>query len=302
MLYEKSRHAVKPASTPSARAWYPVGMGAGQVSKKSTGPGVKGNSERRVHEGFPSRLLHNARTITVHLPPGYVRDPLRRYPVLYMHDGQNVFDDARAAFGTSWRAAETADSLARAGRIRPVILVGIDNTGARLDEYGLYPEPSHDAGGRGEEYARFVLEEVKPFIDRTYRTLPGRSDTGVCGSSMGGLVSLTMAWKHPQRIGLCGVLSPSLWWARCRVLDDLEDDAAWMRRVRLWLCMGTREGNRRGHVSPHLERTRRLVELFDGAGLVPGRDYCYWEVAGGEHNEAAWAARFDKVLLYLFGW
>lgn len=271
------------------------------MSKKQQS-GAAGPGERRTHEGFESRLLGNRRAVTVHLPPGYVRDPVRRYPVLYLHDGQNVFDDERAAFGKSWRAAETADRLARAGRIRPVILVGIDNTGARLDEYGLYPEPAHDAGGRGEDYALFVLEELKPFIDRTYRTLPGRKDTGVCGSSMGGLVSLTMAWKHPRRIGLCGVLSPALWWARGRVLDELEDDNAWMRRVRFWLCMGTREGNRRGHVSPHLARTRRLVDIFDSACLVPGRDYCYWEVAGGEHNEAAWAARFDKVLLYLFGW
>ena len=119
---------------------------------------------------------------------------------------------------------------------------------------------------------------------------------------MGGLAALTTAWKHPERIGLCAVMSPSLWWAKGRVLIELEVAAGWMRQMRFWTCMGTREGKGRGHVSPHLKRTRRLVELFDGAGLVPGRDYCYWEVAGGEHNEAAWAARFDKVLLYFFGW
>jgi predicted alpha/beta superfamily hydrolase len=256
---------------------------------------------RRVHEGFESRILGNRRTLTVHLPPGYGRER-RRYPVLYMHDGQNVFDDDRAAFGVSWRAAETADRLAVEKRIRPVILVGIDNTPQRLDEYGPWADPTHGGGGRADDYAAFVLDEVKPFIDRTYRTLPGRADTGVCGSSMGGLVSLMMAWRNSGEIGLCAVMSPSLWWARGRILDELEDDSAWMRRTRLWLCMGTREGRRRGHVSPHLERTRRLVGLFDAAGLIPGRDYCYWEVAGGEHNEAAWAARFDKVLLYLFGW
>jgi predicted alpha/beta superfamily hydrolase len=248
-----------------------------------------------------SRELGNRRTVTVHLPPGYSRGAAR-YPVLYLHDGQNVFDDERAAFGKSWRAAETADRLARARRIRPVILVGIDNTPQRLDEYGPWPEPAHAAGGHAEEYARFVLHEVKPFIDRSYRTLPGRKDTGVCGSSMGGLVSLMMAWKWPERIGLAGILSPSLWWARARILDEVEADNGWMRRVRMWLCMGTREGSRRGHVSSHLERTRRLAGAFDTAGLLPGRDYYYWEAAGGEHNEEAWAARFDKVLLYLFGW
>ncbi|MBY0232102.1 MAG: esterase family protein [Gemmataceae bacterium] len=272
------------------------------MSKKSSGPGVKGKSERRTHEGFASRWLGNSRTLTVHLPPGYVRDVARRYPVLYLHDGQNVFDDARAAFGTSWKAGETADRLALEGRIRPAILVGIDNTPDRLDEYGPWPEPSQVAGGRASEHGRFVLEEVKPFIDRTYRTLPGRAHTAVAGSSMGGLASLALARANPDRVGMCAVMSPALWWARGRMLDELEEDSEWMRRVRFWVCMGTREGKGRGHVSTHLERTRRLVELFDGAGLVPGRDYCYWEVAGGRHDEAAWAARFDKVLLYFFGW
>ena len=218
-----------------------------------------------------------------------------------MHDGQNVFEDARAAFGVSWRAGEIADRLTREGRIRPVILVGIDNSDARLDEYGRHADAKHQAGGRGDDHARFVVEEIKPFIDREYRTLPGRSDTAIAGSSMGGLASLTTAGGHAGVFGMCGVLSPSLWWASARVLDELGEDAAWMRRTRFWLCMGTREGMKRGHVSPHIERTRRLVGLFDGAGLVPGRDYYYWEVAGGEHNEAAWSARFDKVLLYFFG-
>src|SRR4051812_20545580 len=136
------------------------------MAKKRAETGANGPSERRVHERFESRLLGNRRTITVHLPPGYVRDPVRRYPVLYLHDGQNLFDDWRATFGVSWKAGDTADRLALAGRIRPVILVGIDSTEARLDEYGLWPEPSHLAGGRSDDHARFVLEEVKPFIDR----------------------------------------------------------------------------------------------------------------------------------------
>ncbi len=258
--------------------------------------------ERRVHEGFNSKLLGNVRTITVHLPPGYFASPAQRYPVLYLHDGQNLFDPGRSAFGMVWQAGATADRLVRAGRIRPAIMVGIDNTPERLDEYAHWPDVRHKAGGRGGLYARFVFEELKPFIDRQYRTRGDRSHTGIAGSSMGGLVSLTMATEHHRRFAMCGVLSPSLWWARARALDELEGGAPWMRTMRFWLCMGTREGQRRGHVTPHLERTRALVERFDAAGLLPGRDYCYWEVAGGEHNEEAWASRFDKVLLYFFGW
>ena len=260
-----------------------------------------GYGYRVSHEGFRSVHLGNARTLTVNLPPGYADDPTRRYPVLYMHDGQNIFEDHRAEFGVSWRAGEIADRLATEGRIRPILLVGMDNDEAREDEYAVYPDAWAETGGRGDEHARFVVEEVKPFVDREYRTLPGRADTAIAGSSMGGLASLTTAWHHPRAFGMAGLLSPSLWWAKGRVLDELGEDSAWMRRTRFWLCMGTREEKHRDHVTPGIQRTRRLVELFDGAGLIPGRDYQYWEVAGGEHDEAAWSARFDKLLLYFFG-
>src|SRR5262249_3287672 len=126
----------------------------------------QGAGERRVHDRFASALLGNSRTVTVHLPPGYGRAPVERYPVLYQHDGQNVFDDERAGFGVSWRAGETADRLAREGRLRPVILVGIDSTPGRHDEYAWHEDRSRREGGRGELYAQFVLEELKPLIDR----------------------------------------------------------------------------------------------------------------------------------------
>lgn len=270
-------------------------------TRKDRGTLPTGDGWRASHHDFYSAHLGTSRALTVNLPPGYADDPSRRYPVLYMHDGQNLFEDARATFGVSWRAGETADRLTREGRIRPVILVGIDNTEARLDEYGLHADAWQEAGGRGDDHARFVVEEIKPFIDSEYRTLPGRAHTAIAGSSMGGLASLTTAWQHVRAFSMCAMLSPSLWWAKSKALDELQEDADWMRRTRFWLCMGTREENRRGHVPPDIVRTRRLVELFDGAGLLPGRDYLYWEVAGGEHNEAAWSGRFDKVLLYFFG-
>jgi predicted alpha/beta superfamily hydrolase len=258
--------------------------------------------ERIAHEGFTSAFLGNSRTITVALPPGYSAAPRRRYPVLYLHDGQNLFDPARAAFGVSWGADATANRLMAARRIRPVTLVGIDNTPERVDEYTYHRDARHKAGGRGSLYARFVLNEVKPFIDRQYRTLPERENTGLLGSSLGGLVSLCMAREYPNRIGLCGVVSPSLWWAGSKVLVELEgDDLRWMKKVRFWLDMGTREGRRRGHLPSAIDQARRLAGQFDRAGLVPGRDYYYQEVAGGEHHEAAWAARFDKILLYFYG-
>jgi predicted alpha/beta superfamily hydrolase len=273
---------------------------AGRDQDAPPAPPPTGRGRRVDHDDFPSALLGNRRTLSVHLPPGYDDAPARRYPVLYLHDGQNLFDPALAAFGVAWEADATADRLAAAGRIEPVILVGIANTPERLDEYAVHRDGRARAGGRGRLYGRFVVEEVKPFIDRQYRTRPGREDTAVAGSSMGGLISLYMAREHADCFSRCGVMSPALWWRRGRVFRDLEADAGWMRRVRFWLDVGTRESGRRGPVPAAVRQARRLVAQFDAAGLAPGRDYYYWEVAGGEHNEAAWAARFDKVLLYFF--
>ncbi len=257
---------------------------------------------RHYHADFPSAWLSNQRTLTVALPPGYDTNHSARYPVFYLHDGQNLFDHHAAAFGVAWQADAIAARLLDAGRLRPAILVGIANTPDRLHEYARSYDAHERVGGRGDAYARFVLDEIKPFVDRYYRTLPHREHTAVAGSSMGGLVSLTMAQDFHDRFALCGVLSPSLWWNHGGTLQEIaEGDKSWLRHMRFWVDMGTREGSRRGHVPPAVERTRRLIGLFDAAGLRPGRDYYYWEVAGGEHNEAHWSARFDKVLLYFFG-
>jgi predicted alpha/beta superfamily hydrolase len=245
------------------------------------------------HADFPSRFLGNCRRLTVYLPPGYAADSDRRYPVLYLHDGQNLFDPAAAAFGVAWDAHHTADRLIRAGHLPPLLMVGIDNTPPRLDEYTVHRDPGEKAGGRGLLYARFVAEEVKPFIDDRYRTLSGRETTGVAGSSLGGLISLAIVREHADRFGLCAALSPSLWWAGGRLLREVATDSAWLRGVRLWIDMGTREGG--------VRRTRTLVRHLEAAGLRAGEHFRYEEVQDGEHNESAWAARFDRVLLFLFG-
>jgi predicted alpha/beta superfamily hydrolase len=118
---------------------------------------------------------------------------------------------------------------------------------------------------------------------------------------LGGTISLAMARDHWERFALCGMLSPALWWARGRLLREIRRDHAWMRTMRFWLDMGTREGGQNRRPPTGIRQLRRLASYFEAAGLVAGRDYAYWEVEGGEHNEANWAARFDRVLLYLFG-
>ena len=160
----------------------------------------------------------------------------------------------------------------------------------------------HEAGGRGDLHARFLVEEVKPFVDREYRTLPGRACTAIAGSSMGGLASLTTAWQYPRVFGMAGVVSPSLWWGRGRALEELREDASWMRRTRFWLCMGTRRGTSAAtsrRTSSGLAPPRRATPM--SRVWCPDAITCTGRSAGGEHNEAAWSARFDKMLLYFFG-
>lgn len=256
------------------------------------------------HTHFRSAHLDNERSVTVYLPPGYEESRERRYPVIYLHDGQNVFEAHTSAFGIAWDAARTADRLIGAGRLEPVIQVAVNNTPDRLFEYAPFADPNVNVNeGRNHAYGLFLFDEVKPFIDRLYRTKSEREQTAIVGSSMGGLSTLSLAWKRHDLFSMAGILSPSLWWSRNRILRELEnaESVDWIRTMRFWLDMGNKEGGARAVVPPALQRTRRLVELFDNQGLLPGKDYYYWEVAGGEHNEAHWAARYDKVLLFFFG-
>src|SRR5215213_8100519 len=177
--------------------------GARRVRRPRVAEPLPSHGDFRFHRQFASRRLGNKRTLCVYLPPGYFLRPQQRYPVLYLHDGQNIFDASTAAFGVEWGAADTADRLIGEGRITPLIIVGIYNTPERMDEYTPHRDPQRRVGGRGLHYARFVADEVKPFIDHQYRTLAGREYTAVAGSSLGGLISLAIAWQHRDRFGMC---------------------------------------------------------------------------------------------------
>jgi predicted alpha/beta superfamily hydrolase len=254
-----------------------------------------GRGAVRYHPDFESKLLPHARPLAVALPPGYDLHPDRRYPAFYLHDGQNLFDDATAFGGTAWGCDETADRLARTGEIEPVILVGVGNSPARLDEYG----PKRTGRKRGpdvaREYARFLVGGVKPFIDAAYRTLPDRRHTAVGGSSMGGLISLYLCRWHPDVFGACAAMSPSLWWDREYYLRSVADHPP--RGVKLWLDMGGREGGTPAGMRANVRRAARLAAALDGLGC----DYRYEEFPDAGHNEAAWGGRFDRVLRHLFG-
>ncbi len=247
----------------------------------------------RRHAQFHSAHLPDDRDVVVYLPPGY-DEAHPGYPVLYLHDGQNLFDPETAfQKDEHWRVGETADALIAAGRLTPLIIVGIANTGPRrIHEY----TPTHDerlGGGLADAYGRLIAEELKPFIDATYRTSPGRASTGLGGSSLGGLVTLYLGMGYPDVYGALAVMSPSVWWDRRVILKTVR--AVRPRPpVRIWVDMGTAEG-RRG-----LQDARMLKAALVGAGWVAGRDLHYAEYEGGTHSEGAWAARTGEMLEWLF--
>ncbi len=214
-----------------------------------------------------------------------------------MQDGQNLLDPATAFAGNEWRADLTADQLIRHGVIPPLLIVGIHNTGAkRISEYTPTRDKTFRKGGKGERYAQMLAREVKPFIDKEFRTFKAAQATGVGGSSLGGLVSLQCGLLYPRVFGNIAVISPSVWWDN-RVILRFVNEYRGRTRPRIWVDIGTQEGD-----NPHqiVEDTRMLRHALAERGWEPGSDFQYHEVQGEGHNEHAWAARFGFVLTWMF--
>ena len=246
------------------------------------------------HDRFSSRALSGERGVTVWLPPGYEDAGDARYPVLYLQDGQNLFDpEAAYVKGETWRVAETAGALIDAGQLQPLLIVGIDHGEAnRLHEYT--PTPDRRRGGGGASgYARLIIDELKPFIDRTYRTRPEPAHTGIGGSSLGALVALYLGLTRPDVFGRAAVLSPSVWWDRRAILRTVRQ-ARPAPPLRVWVDIGSREGRL------HVENARLLRAGLIDSGWIEGETLHYEEVADGTHSERAWADRFGRVVQWLF--
>jgi enterochelin esterase-like enzyme len=246
------------------------------------------------HEGFPSRFLRNQRDLIVYLPPGYDGQPTRQFPVLYLHDGQNLFDGSTSFIpGMDWHVGQTADQCIEQGLVEPLIIVGIYNAGKqRLSEYTPTRAPKL-GGGRANRYAKFLLEEVRPFVGQRYRARQIPQSTGIGGSSLGGLVSLYLGLKHPGVFGKIAALSPSVWWNE-RVILRFAATAQARPLPRIWLDIGTNEGPR---IVDDVERFR---DVLLHKGWQPDQDLHYQRVEGAEHNEAAWAQRVGPFLQFLF--
>ena len=218
----------------------------------------------------------------------------RRYPVLYMQDGQNLFDPETSFIkGNYWRMGETADHLFDTGEIEPLIIVGIYTAGEhRLDEYTPV-EDKRLGGGQADSYGQMLVEELKPFIDRTYRTLPGAANCGLGGSSLGGLVTLYLGLRYTWMFSKLAVMSPSVWWRNRAILKTV----AQIKRkpeLKIWLDIGTRESHRA------LPDARELEITLVKKGWIRGEDLAFMEAEGAEHCETAWAERVAPMLKFLF--
>ena len=251
----------------------------------------------RVHNDFKSNHAKSGRKVFVYLPPGYADAPERRYPVMYMHDGQNLFDAAEAFGGVPWAVDETAQGLILAGEVSPLIIVGVHNSGeSRIDEYTPVAAERgrmRGRGGKADIYGRMIIEDLKPFIDSEYRTRPEREFTGLRGSSLGGLVSLYLGLKRPDVFSRLAVLSPSVWWANNQIIREAAQIADRLP-LRIWLDIGKREGPQIKH------QVRALKEILLANGWRSGEDFAYFEIPNAHHEESAWAARFGEVLKFLF--
>lgn len=240
------------------------------------------------HRKFHSTILGYDRDVIVWLPPDYEKKPERRYPVIYAHDGQNLFDPATAFAGVDWQLDEAAEALIRGKKIEPMIIVGLSNTMGRLEEYTTK---------RGPKYAAFIIDEVKPFIDKTYRSLPDREHTAVLGSSLGGLISFYLAWWHPEIFSMAGCLSGTWMLDNAAALRFIETE---MRpttpNLKIYLDHGSEgaEGNQAWVY-------RSMRDALIRRGFVVGKNLAYYFGVGDEHGEAAWARRVSRPLKFFFG-
>jgi predicted alpha/beta superfamily hydrolase len=255
------------------------------------------SGQLHIHDDFHSAVLGCQRRVLVYTPPGYGRDTRRRYPVLYLHDGQNVFDpDTAYVPGEHWRVREAAEPLFAARSIAPLLIVAVYHGGERrLHEYT--PTRGGKLGGGGIElHARMMVEELRPFIAARYRVLPHPRHTALGGSSLGGLATLWLGIRYPDVYGKLAAFSPSIWWDRRVILRELQS-IVHPRRQPMWLDMGTHEGQ-----SPFssVRDARLLKATLVGKGWREGRTLFYHEVENADHSERAWSERVAPMLQALF--
>lgn len=255
----------------------------------------------KIAQNIESPQLQNGRDIIVYLPPSYEVSQ-KRYPVLYMHDGYNLFDEATSYIG-EWQVDETMEQLS-ADEGLEAIVVGIPNMGKqRINEYSPFVDKQY-GGGRGDDYLAFIVETLKPLIDTSFRTMPNKQNTGIMGSSMGGLISLYAFFQYPAIFGFAGVMSPSLWFAHNALIKYVSGAA--YQQGHIYLDAGTREMG--GHWPDQMllraksrryyGQVRHMKRLLVKKGYRPTRNLLHVEDKDASHNEAAWAYRLPQAIRF----
>ncbi len=239
------------------------------------------------HKNFTFDSL-KARDIIVWLPPDYEKNINERYPVLYMHDGQNIVDPRTSSMFVDWQVDETSDSLIRNGIIEPIIIVGINNTDDRGDEYNNTP--------LGKLYMNLIVDKIKPFVDSNYRTKTDRLNTSTVGSSMGGLISFMLAWEHPEIFSKAACFSPAF---KIADIDYVKEVLSYEGKKRnLFFYIDNGGVNLEAMLQPGVDE---MIKALQAKGYKPDYDYYLYIDKEAEHNEAAWAKRMWRPLKLFFG-
>ncbi|MCB8951517.1 MAG: esterase family protein [Ardenticatenales bacterium] len=252
---------------------------------------------------FASAYLGNSRDLFVFLPPGYDNNQQRRYPVLYVNDGQDR---------EQLRLRETLADLMLAGRIRPLIAVAIPTNADRLQEYGTAAAANAQGlGTRAADYARFVVEEVMPAINTQFRTHP--HSAAILGASLGGLSAFDIAWNHPRHFGIVGVFSGSFWWRaapaetavtpNALIMHDVVRHGAPRPALRGWFEAGTRDerdDRDQNGVIDAIQDTLELIAAWEEKGGQVGQNIAYVEIRGGKHNYETWSRALPEFLTWAF--
>lgn len=254
-----------------------------------------GTVEKR-YPAFVSQKLPSTRGLWVYLPPTYVENTEARLGVLYMHDAQNLFSASVAFGGNEWKVDETMDAASEDGSIRETIVVGIENTAARMAEL----TPTVDAtygGGKADLYLAMIIDEIKPMIDKELRTVPVREQTAIMGSSLGGLVSAYAGVRRADVFGLVGAMSPSTWWDGTMLLGEVSSTTTRPKKpVRVYVDSGDS-----GASNDDVVNTTELAARYRKVGYTDQKDLFHVVQAGAIHNEIYWAQRLPAALHFLLG-
>ncbi len=228
------------------------------------------------------------RDIIVWLPPGYNVDLEKRYPVLYMQDGQNIIDPQTSAFGVDWQMDENADTLIKKGFIEPIIIVGIYNTRLRESEYGFNDTSS--------AYKKFIVNDLKPFIDSHYRTKTGTESNAIAGSSLGGLIAFELAWEFPDVFSKCACVSPAFDIEQYNYIPFVQNTDSVKKQTQIYIDVG-------GHGIDTLLQSGvdEMISVLKQKGFDEGENLYYKFYPEATHSEKDWAARVWRILIYLFG-